>query len=188
MLDIDKMLASAEEKRPTKDVQVCLDGDLASERDELLAALTRAEKLDKDDARLGVTDEHAGPIRERLDALTEAAASALATLRFTRLGGTRWAELTSRHPVRVDVAIDRHYGYNYDAVCWDAAVASGVILDGDAEKEMTVEQWGKMLDVLSGSDVQHIRDAIWALNEFEPAQRLNALVKGFGAASRSETK
>lgn len=188
MVDIDAMLASAEERIPTRDVKVCLDGDIAREREELLAALEVAEARDKDDQRLGVTDENAAPIRERLDALTEAAKTAVLTLRFTRMPGHRWAELTSLHPVRTDSPIDRHYGYNYDAVAWAAAVVTGVIVEGDTEQPMTPEQWQKLLGVLAGSDVQAIRDAVWALNEYEPSKRLNELVKGFGAAARSEEK
>jgi hypothetical protein len=42
--------------------------------------------------------------------------------------------------------------------------------------------------VLSGNDIGKIRDAVWELNEFEPQQRLNALVKSSGAATRSVNK
>lgn len=187
MKNFDDLLESAAQNRPTRDVKVCLDGEIVRERDELVEALEAAKKKDAGDARLaGANDQHAAPIQERLDALAEAAQASLVVLRFTRLGGAKWAELTSRHPVRVGVQIDMHYGYNYDAVCGAAAVESGVRVEGDEEIPMTPEQWAKLLEVLSGNEVQLIRDAVWGLNEFEPAQRLGELVKGFGAAERSE--
>lgn len=187
MKSFDDLLESAAQNRPTRDVTVCLDGEIVRERDELLEALEAAKKKDASDARLaGPNDQHTAPIQERLEALTEAAKASLVVLRFTRLDGSKWAELTSLHPVRVGVQIDMHYGYNYDAVCGAAAAESGVRVEGDDEVPMTPEQWVKLLEVLSGNEVQAIRDVVWGLNEYEPAQRLGELVKGFGAAQRSE--
>jgi len=176
-------LAAARAARPTKDVQVVLDGELSIERDRLLAQLENAG----DDQRLGAKSE-ADEIRERLDALAEAAADSLVTLRFTRMPGREWAELNSHHPVRPDVPLDRHFGYNYDALCEDAAKRSGVRVEGDEVVSLTDEEWAELFDVLSGSEIGLIRDAVWSLNEYEPQQRLNTLVKGLGAATRSDKK
>lgn len=186
----DERLAAAKAApRKTKDVPVCIDEELAQEREALLDALADAEKSDKNDERLGApNDVFSAPIRERLDALAEAAQNALVILRFRRMDGDKWAEITSRHPVRLDVPIDLHFGYNYDAVCAEAAVNSGVRVEGEAEVPMEPAQWIDLFQVLAGSDVAKVRDAIWSLNEFEPAKRLDALVKGYGAAPRSETK
>jgi len=101
------------------------------------------------------------------------------------MSGRAWAELTSKHPVRVDVPIDRRYGYNYDAACEAAAVVTGVRVDGDTLEPLSEEEWHDLFDVLSGNEVGLIRDAVWSLNEFDPQQRLDALVKSSGAASRS---
>lgn len=188
-MSFDDELTTAEQNRPTKDVTVCLDGELAREREELLAALEAAEAKDNLDLRLaGPNDVNAAPVRERLEALAEAAKGALKTLRFTRLEGDKWAELTSRHPVRIDVPMDRHYGYNYDAVCGAAAMLSGVLVEGDEVVSLSAEQWARLLKVLSGNEVGLIRDAVFTLNEYEPSKRLDALVKGFGAASGSVTQ
>jgi len=190
-------LAAAREKRPSKDVQVCFDGELAVAREALLAELDEAKKLDAVDARLATpSNENEMKVRERLEQLSEAAQDALVTFRFTRIPGKEWASLTSRHPVRVDVPIDRHYGYNYDAVCEAAArfvdpktqQAFGQRVEGDEFATLSDEEWSETFDVLSGSEIGLIRDAIWELNEWEPQQRLAQLVKGFGAATRSDTK
>ena len=180
MTTFGEKLAAAREARPTKDVQVALDGELAIEREKLMAALDAAS----DEQRLASVSEK-DEIKARLDALTETANDALVTLRFTRMSGRAWAELTSKHPVRVDVPIDRRYGYNYDAACEAAAVVTGVRVDGDSLEPISEEEWRDLFDVLSGNEVGLIRDAVWSLNEFDPQQRLDALVKSSGAASRS---
>lgn len=176
-------LAAARAARPSKDVQVILDGEISQERERLLAELKTADT----EQRLASMSP-AEDIEERLQALTEAAQDALITLRFTRLPGREWAALTSKHPVRPDVPIDRHYGYNYDAVSEAAAAESGVRAEGDEEIPLTSEEWAELFDVLSGADIEDIRDAVWALNEWEPNQRLQALVKASGAATRSDSK
>lgn len=195
MSSFAEKLAAARAARPHKDVQIVLDGEIASQRDELLASLKEASETGADD-RLGA-ESAADEIRQRLDELTETAQQSTITLRFTRLPGRDWAALTSKHPVRPEVPIDRHYGYNYDAVCEAAAAMSGVRIEGEEEIPLivraatedapAVNEWADLFDVLPGSSVGDIRDAIWALNEYEPQQRLNLLVKGSGAATRSVT-
>lgn len=183
MSEFSEKLAAAREARPSKDVQVILDGEFALERERLTAELAHAD----DDARLS-SKSAADEIRERLEALTAAAQDSIITFRFKRLSGRVWADLTSRNPVRLDVPIDKHYGYNYDAVCEAAASLNGVRIEGDEEVPLSNEEWAELFDVLSGAEIGLIRDAVWELNEWEPSQRLNALVKGFGAATRSDSK
>lgn len=198
-MDFKDRLATAKARpRPHKDVPVCLDDELAAKRDELLDALTEAEQADAQDARLAAKkDEHVAPIREALDALAEAAQDALVTVRFTRLPGDAWAGLTSRNPVRIDVPIDRHYGYNYDAVCLAAAMwrteddpetAYAHRVEGDEVFPLEPAEVADLFELVSGHEVSEMRDAIWSLNEYDPQQRITALVKGYGAAARSETK
>lgn len=193
----DEQLAEAQARpRDHKDVPVCLDAELSAERERLLDELEAAQKLDESDKRLaGPANVNAAPIIERLDALADAARDAIVTLRMKRLPGDEWAVITSLHPVRVGVAIDMHYGYDYDAVCAAAAThqsENGEVyafrLDGDEEIPMTREQWARLFSVISGAEATEIRDAIWSLNEYEPTKRRNILVKGFGAASRSDKK
>lgn len=185
-------LAAAREARPTRDVRVVLDGELAREIDRLNDELETAKALaGEEDGRLGVKTR-AQEIEARMESVRAAAQDSVVTLRFTRLPGRDWAVLTSRFPPRGDVPIDKHYGYDYDAVCEAAAAASGVmVVDGEAVP-LTVDadtnEWAELFEVLTGRDVQEIRDAQWNLNEYEPQERLNLLVKGFGAAPRSDNK
>lgn len=186
-----EQLAAARAARPFKDVVVVLDGAVSAERERLENELAG---VDTSDVRMGVVSP-AEEIQARLDELANASADSLLTVRLTRLPGRDWSVLTSKCQVRPDVAIDRHYGYNYDAACEAAAryrdpsgVSYGHRLEDGEPVEIADDEWGDLFDVLSGSDIGKIRDAVWELNEFEPEQRLNALVKGSGAAARSVSK
>lgn len=187
--NFDEVLALAIGSDPEcTDVYVCLDGSTASERARLEGELAAARKRDEADQRLSSGQVNAQPILDALAELEDAARASLHLIRVRRMPGAAWTELTSHHPVRVDVAIDRRFGYNLDAITKAALPLCSVRVDDDGEHEITAEQWGQLFQVLSGSEFSALRDAVFALNEAEPAQRLDVLVKGFGAATRSETK
>lgn len=190
MLDLDDLLSKAESApTPSMVVSVCLNPEIAERRAALIDALEQAKKADSrepEDQRLGApapasnarTKKALGALR-RFDQKAEVA---LVDLRFTRMPGDEWAELTSAYPMRADVALDRHYGYNFDAVSTLAARRSGVILTDEGEQLATPEQWARMFRILSGHDVEKIRDVVWTLNEYGPQQHIQALVKDSGAA------
>ena len=190
-MNFDDLLGEAEaEPTPTRTVRVCVKPSIAQKRARLLTALEEARKSD---AKASTEDQRLGAPAAKVTTATDAAATALeefdeqvqhslVTLRFSRLNGEKWALLTSAHPMRIDVALDRNYGYNYDTVTALTARETGKRLDDDGEHDLTPEQWDRLLNVLSGHDVQTIRDAVWTLNEWEPAQHVEALVKGSGAA------
>jgi len=171
-------LAAAKAARPFKDQAVILDGAVSAERERLEAALESTTE----DPRMGVKSK-ADEIQERLDEL--ASDDSGVTIRVFRIPGRDWAVLTSKCPVRPDVPIDRHYGYNYDAVC-EAALryrdpsgeAFAFRLEDGEPVEITDDEWSQLVSVLSGNEYAKLRDIVWSLNEFEPEQRLQALVKG----------
>lgn len=185
-MNFDDLLADAESvPAETRTVRVCVNPTVAKKRAALLKALDDAKKADAAastaEERLGapaVTDtSRTDAASAALDAFDDETLTALVTLKFTRIDGEVWARLTSAYPMRLDVALDRHYGYNYDAVTKAAALQSGVRLDDDGEHELTDEQWVRLFKLLSGHDVQAVRDAVWTLNEYEPSQHIEALVK-----------
>lgn len=190
MKTFGERLAAARSQRPTKDVQILL-GDAGRER----AALEEQLRTADNDVRLASVSP-AEEIQQQIDALDEASAGALERLRFTRLNGRDWAELAAKNPARGDVAVDLHYGYNFAAVCEAAARfkdpktgrAYGHVVDGDELVELTDEEWDGLFAEAAGSEVARVYDAIWELNEFQPAQRVQELVKAFGAATRSDKK
>jgi hypothetical protein len=200
MSSFDEKIARAKARpRSYKDVPVCLDADIAEQRDALLDELAAAEEADASDARLAAPTVKADAVRERLDTLAEAAEGSLDTLRFVQLPGTEWTSITALFPPRIESPIDMRYGYNVVASCGAAAghrsddgtayafrVVSGAGDDAELEP-LAPTQIADLLLILSGAEISEINDAIWALNEYEPGRRIDQLVKGFGAATRSAT-
>jgi len=101
----------------------------------------------------------------------------LREFRFTEMEGPDWAELTARHPVRLESPVDRQYGYNFAGVCKDAAKFSGRLHEGDEWVKVDPKTWDKLWPALSGHDVNVLYNAIWSLNEWEPSQRVERLKK-----------
>lgn len=116
------------------------------------------------------------------------------TFRFTKIDGDRWAELCGKFPPRPENTLDLAVGgYNIDMVVNAAVKINGTRVDGGMLETPSREQWDRILTILSGSDVKKIRDSVWNLNEFGPAQRLEAAKKarntpvtGTGSLSDSE--
>lgn len=212
-------------KRDHRDVKVVLDAKVAErveaidkrideldlEREQLVASIDaeraqlatqkrfadpREKELDeREDAELG-------RIRERIDELLaereQATEGTLWTLRFTQLPGQAWSELGYRNPPRLDVAIDRRWGYNYHETCKAAAAyrdeqgnvygvaVSHAPLPDDAPEgaepeevleELSPEQWADLWVTLSGHFFERIIGAIWDLNEYGQARKVDTAGK-----------
>ncbi|TLF33230.1 hypothetical protein [Microbacterium sp. 5K110] len=197
-MNFDELLTRSEQRpRAFKDVHVCLDGDIAERISSLRAQITDFAAEAATDQRLASGENpKVTELKMQIDDLRERAMESLVTLRFYRIPGHAWSELSLHHPVRADVPVDRHYGYNISTLSLAAAAyvdqdtdtAYGYRVEDDEEHRLTLEQWARLFAVLSGSEVTDVQNAVWSLNEAEPASRLDALVKDFGAARRSATK
>lgn len=224
MTSLDDLIAGARTaKRAHADVDVALDQAVAGQVEALDLSIEELEqetvavatRFDGElaethrDSRLGdprpteltgERDRLLTEIREKIDALlTEREAltdGTLVTFRFTQLPGQAWAEISARHPARVDVTIDRVYGYNYHEVAKAAAAFhddqghgySERILpaDGDAEpgsEPVTFEQWAGIFEVISGHEFERIASALWGLNDYGPQQRIAHAGKASRAGS-----
>lgn len=190
-MNIDDILNEAEAEEPdTRTVRVCVNPAVARKRAALLAKLEQAKGADAQreagDQRLGAVEPVGTPATDaaaaELEAFDDEVLKSLITLKFTRLDGEKWSNLTAAYPMRVDVVLDRNYGYNFDAVSKAAAMLSGVMLSDDGEVLLTSEQWERLFKRLSGHDFRLIIDAVWTLNEYAPSQHIEALVKSWGAA------
>lgn len=102
-------------------------------------------------------------------------------LKFYRADGDAWAECVARHPIRPDAVLDVRFGYNFNAVVLDIGTSTARIVEGGAESEIPAEVWSAFVSSLSGHEVGKIADAVWALNEWDPIQEIEAAKK----ASRS---
>jgi len=106
---------------------------------------------------------------------------------FYRADGDVWAETVSRHPARGDSLIDRRYGYNFNAVVLEIAPKTGRVVEGDTDTEIPAESWADLVPALSGAEIGRITDAIWALNEWDPAQEIERAKKALKAGSRRKS-
>ena len=103
---------------------------------------------------------------------------------FYRADGDVWAETVSRHPARTESKIDLRYGYNFNAVVLEVAPKTGRLVEGDAETVLPDEAWADLVPALSGAEIGRVTDAIWALNEWNPAQEIERAKKALTVGSR----
>jgi hypothetical protein len=107
------------------------------------------------------------------------------TFRFTAMNGLDWATECDRHPARPGVKLDLQYGYNLRSIAEAVAPVCGVRVVGDPLGEETealsAEQWETLLGKADGQTYRHLTDAIWAVNEYLPAQAVVAAKKALAA-------
>lgn len=103
--------------------------------------------------------------------------------RFYALDGEKWSEIVAFCPARLGSAIDRRYGYNFQAAARLAAPLCGRLIDQGAEIEVTDEQWTELFKKFKGHNVKLIHSAIWELNEYDPEVRVVNAKKGSAAVS-----
>jgi hypothetical protein len=183
----EKLASAKAAPRKTKDVQILLDVDLAEQREALRAELEKARADATADQRLASSNPNVDAVQERLDKLITDSAESLITLRFERLSGDAWSEITARCPVRLDAPIDRQYGYNMHGVCKLAAPLSGGRVEGDTVIPLTVtkasegipavDEWADLFETISGHEMVLIIDAIYDLNAWDPAHQVASLKK-----------
>ena len=98
-------------------------------------------------------------------------------LRFYQIDGEKWSEITALCPVRLASAIDKRYGYNFQAAARLAAPLSGRILDGTNEIEYDDDKWAELFKRLPGAVIRQIHSAIWQVNEYDPQIRVTEAKK-----------
>lgn len=187
-MDFNAKLAKAKQTRdeqgpPTRIVTVTLDQDVSS-RLAVLEDQLEIEKQKPNDARLAKKS----PIAALLDEIEKVKAEyvdTLVDLKFTRIVGTEWNDLTIVNPPREDSLPDKViFGYNVHAVTRAAAVLSGVLVEDDeSETTLSEEKWNELFELLSGKDLEKISNAVYALNEGETERAVD-----LGKALRAETR
>lgn len=192
-MDFDDKLATAKKRReedglPTRTVTVTLDQEVSMRLAELEEQLEQ-EKQKPADGRLSKKSPIA-ILQQEIEKAQADYVDTLVDLKFMRILGPDWNDLTVVHPPREDSLPDRVvFGYNVHAVTRAAAVSSGVLVeDNGSERALSEEQWNELFTLLSGKDNEKITNAIYALNEGE-SERAVELGKARRDASRaSETK
>lgn len=107
----------------------------------------------------------------------------LYTLRFERMDGSEWTQATDAAPARPGVLLDMRYGYNLRALVPPVAAATGSLVEGDKLVDVTEDQWRAIFKG-AGATVSRIGDAIFALNEYDPAAEVDALKKASGGGRK----
>ena len=97
--------------------------------------------------------------------------------KFTQMDGTEYAAETLRHPPRLEIGLDREFGYNLNSLSQAVAPKCGVRLDGAEEIEMSAEEWADLFAAADGGAVQEIANTIFTLNQFASAKAVQAVKK-----------
>lgn len=97
--------------------------------------------------------------------------------KFTKMDGVAFAAETLRHPPRMEITIDREFGYNVSALSLAVAPLCGVRLDGDEHVSMSADEWRELFDVVDGGAIESITNTIFELNEFSSAKAVRAAKK-----------
>lgn len=177
----EKKAAAQAAAVPFKDVPVSLDAGFSAKRDALIERINAPQ----DDQRLAQADPTES-LKQELEELLEQENDSLVTLRFYKVPGDEWANLTATHPARQSALIDMKYGYNMHAVCRASAVSNGRVVEGESELTQTEAEWSELWVLLAGSDFANVCDAIFLLNEYEPNNRIERLKKALAGTPASE--
>lgn len=162
----EKLAAAKEKGRPSKTVTVSLDAEVSGRLAELEAQV-EVEKRKPDDGRLAKSSPLAKLLKQ-VDEVKAEFADTLVDLKFTRMLGAAWLDLTSTNPPRPDSISDKMiFGYDFNAVTRAAAHQSGVLVEDGQERELTAEEWDDLFSLLAGGDHEQIANAVYALNEGE---------------------
>lgn len=176
-----------EKGRPFEIVTVALDEDISMRIRELEEEL-EAEKQKPQDGRLSKKSPMV-KLTEQIEQVKAEYADALVDLKFTRMLGADWGDITITNPPREDSLPDRaFFGYNFHAVTRLAAVRSGVLLEDGVEQTLTDQQWDELFALLSGKDHENVANAIYRLNEGDTARAVEVGKALRAAANGSERK
>jgi hypothetical protein len=168
-----------------EDVDVCLNGELAGQREALLEKMQEVAEGPVE-VRMGMAPQlpHQA-VREEIDALEEEMRDQLVTLRFRTLSFEKWNNLLAKHPPRDGLPLDARKGYNVVAVTKEAAEHSGWLVENGTPESIAPEEWSELWANLSGGDFDRIWGVITRLNESNGWVGVDFLKKGSGKTPSS---
>jgi hypothetical protein len=177
----DKLAAAKEKGRPTRLVTVSLDAEVSG-RLRALEAEVEDEKQKPQDGRLAKSSPLAELLKQ-VESVKAEFAGTLVDLKFTRMLGSDWSDLTITNPPRPESLPDKVvFGYDFHAVTRGAALRSGVVIEDGKERELTDGEWNDLFELLSGGDHEQIANAVYSLNEGD-SNRAVELGKALRAAT-----
>ena len=153
-----------------EDVDVCLNGELAGQRDALLEKMAEPVEV-----RVGLNPHR--EVQAELDAMVAEMREQLVTLRFRTLSFDKWNTLIAKHPPREGLPLDSRKGYNVVAVTKEAAQHSGWLVEGGEPESIAADEWAELWANMSGGDFDRIWGVITRLNESNGWQGVDFLKK-----------
>lgn len=144
-----------------EDVDICLNGEAAQERDRLLNEIARVSG----EPRKTMGPDPAKALLAELAEVEDAAQDDIITLRFRQLSFDVWNAVVAKYPPREGVEIDKAKGYDIVAVTKHAAEISGHSLADDLTEPISSDEWADLWPNVSGGDFDRIWQAITRLNE-----------------------
>lgn len=179
MSKIDAALAA--QKFAFKDVPVCLNGELNTERDRLHAELVQALKSRGDDTakdtRLGASP--VADLQKKITAIEKEMLVATVTLRITAVPYGEYNKFVIQNPPRKNNAGDAKWGFNtQDFFTFVTKRTAKSVEDDGTLEDITDEQWTKIIASLTDGDHDRIGAAVIEVNRLQGARGVDFLSRG----------
>jgi hypothetical protein len=107
-------------------------------------------------------------------------------LRFSRMNPVEYAEETLRHPPRLEIGVDREFGYNLTSLTVAVAPRCAVLIDGETSEPLSAEEWADVFAAADAGAIQNMQNTVFHLNEFASSKAADAarkVVDAFGGVS-----
>lgn len=144
-------------KFPTKDITLCLDGELTQQRDTALAELAQAKQRASERLTGGGTAE----IQKRIDAIEDQMRESLITIRITGLPFTEYNKCIQACPPRKG----KQEVFNASTFFLYTARRSSHYIDGEGNPQpITSEEWDQIEAALTDGEHDLIASAVIDVN------------------------
>lgn len=144
-------------KFPTKDITLCLDGELSQQRDSALAEFAQAKQRASERLTGGGTAE----IQKRIDAIEDQMRDSLVTIRITGLPFAEYNKCIQACPPRRG----KQEMFNASTFFLHTARRSSQYLDGDGTPQpITSEEWDQIEAALTDGEHDQIASAVIDVN------------------------
>ncbi|SFO59650.1 hypothetical protein [Amycolatopsis rubida] len=179
-MDIDALIAKA--TLPEEVVPLCLRPDLRKKFERLDAELAAA-RLGR--ATLAASAEEK-KLADELQALESEIAEHTLQVRLRGLTHEPWMKLVAEHPPRADTPGDLAMGMNLETF------VPALILAEMVEPEMTVEQFDKLVEVITDNQYENLQNAAWSLSRVDRdgavfSRAASQVTPGTGEKSRQQS-
>lgn len=140
-------------KRPETTLELCMDGELFSQYEEMEADLKQARQEALADKRMN--DPAIGMARQLVEVIKQMRAES-ATFTLRGMARKNWTKLVAENPARDGNQLDKTYGYNLDAVM-EAAIPACIVAvekNGEPVEFDPAKDWGGLANEMTDSQYE----------------------------------